>query len=89
LDLAAAKTFRIRETVGLLFRAEAFNLFNRPNFGIPVIALYSGPACNLHGSTPGDNCLGAGIPNSTTGEITSTLPQATSRQLQLALKFIF
>ena len=89
LDLGAAKTFKIRETMGLMFRADAYNLFNHPNFGLPNFALYSGPACTQEGSISGDNCLGAGIPNSTAGAITSTLPQAPPRELQLALKFIF
>lgn len=31
-DLTLQKTFRIREGIGLEFRAEVFNLFNHPNF---------------------------------------------------------
>ena len=49
VDLGAAKTFRIKENTGLMFRADAFNLFNHPNFGLPGSSLYSGP---VHGRTP-------------------------------------
>lgn len=37
-DLALAKKFRVRERVGLDFRAEMFNLFNRAQYGNPVAA---------------------------------------------------
>jgi len=33
MDLAVRKDFRIRERLKLQFRAEAFNIFNHPNFG--------------------------------------------------------
>jgi hypothetical protein len=36
LDLALDKQFLINESHRLLFRVEAFNIFNRVNFGIPV-----------------------------------------------------
>lgn len=35
-DLVLQKNFRIRESQGLEFRAEFFNLFNHPNFGLPA-----------------------------------------------------
>ena len=35
IDLALNKHFPIRERLVLEFRAEAFNLFNHPNFGLP------------------------------------------------------
>ena len=34
-DLAIRRTFRLTERVSLLFRAEAFNIFNHSNFGDP------------------------------------------------------
>ena len=34
-DASAYKTFPIHESVNLQFRAEAFNLFNRVQFGYP------------------------------------------------------
>jgi hypothetical protein len=36
LDLAFSKRFSLGETHELTFRTEFFNLFNRPNFGLPV-----------------------------------------------------
>jgi hypothetical protein len=36
LDLAVQKTFRIKETYALLFRAESYNLFNRANYYNPI-----------------------------------------------------
>jgi hypothetical protein len=34
-DMAAEKDFKIRESLKLQFRTEAFNLFNHTNFGVP------------------------------------------------------
>ena len=34
-DLSVRRTFRITERFSLLARAEAFNIFNHPNFGNP------------------------------------------------------
>jgi len=36
IDFAISKTTAIKERVSLQFRAEAFNLFNHPNFGQPA-----------------------------------------------------
>jgi outer membrane receptor protein involved in Fe transport len=41
VDLALRRTFPMGERVKLVFRAEAFNLFNHPNFGSPVQRLTS------------------------------------------------
>ena len=35
VDLSVLKNFKIKERAGVQFRAEAFNLTNRPNFGQP------------------------------------------------------
>ena len=35
-DLSARRRFRITETLGIDFRAYAFNIFNTPNFGNPT-----------------------------------------------------
>jgi hypothetical protein len=35
-DMAVQKTFRVRETMALSFRAESYNLFNRPNYYNPI-----------------------------------------------------
>ena len=36
LDFSLLKKFRLSEQSNIEFRAEAFNLFNRPQFGVPV-----------------------------------------------------
>jgi hypothetical protein len=40
-NAAVIKTIRFSESKKLVFRAEAFNLFNRANFGVPVRFLES------------------------------------------------
>lgn len=41
VDLALRRSFPLKEQVKLVFRAEAFNLFNHPNFGLPTRSLTS------------------------------------------------
>jgi hypothetical protein len=45
------RTFHLTERQGLQFRAEFFNLFNTPNFGLPVNDHNAGPAFGLITST--------------------------------------
>jgi hypothetical protein len=76
LDFSLVKDTALRrlgEGGRLEFRAEFFNIFNRPNFGMPSNSVLSG----TQGSTP----------LSTAGIITSTATK--SRQIQIALKVIF
>ena len=40
-DSSLFKNFRIRERVGLQFRAEFFNLPNRTNWGLPLITTFT------------------------------------------------
>jgi hypothetical protein len=57
------------------FRAEIFNILNHPNFSIPNATIFSGTA---------------GIePVTGAGQITSTLRNQVSRQVQLALRVSF
>jgi hypothetical protein len=42
IDVALSKDTKIWESVSVQFRAEAFNLFNHPNFGQPVNAITAG-----------------------------------------------
>jgi len=42
LDTSLFKRIRITETLNLQFRAEAFNILNRANFGQPSIGVYAG-----------------------------------------------
>jgi hypothetical protein len=64
---------RISETFNVQFRAEAFNVFNRPNFGPPITN-----STILDGS--GSPVQGAGALDTTT---------TTSRQVQFALKVVW
>jgi len=41
LDLSLTRTFAVKETARLQFRAESFNALNHPNFGLPVADLNS------------------------------------------------
>ncbi len=75
-DLSFAKITKIGERTSLEFRAEAFNLFNHPNFGLPGQLLFSGIDAG-----------GNGIPNPSAGVITNTV--GTQRELQFAVKFMF
>jgi hypothetical protein len=61
IDLAVQRRVPLTRTVNLRFRAELFNLFNRPNFGPPVNDL-SSPLFGRSIQTLA-NSLGAGGPN--------------------------
>ena len=80
-DTSIFKKFPISERSSLQLRVEAFNLFNHSNFFYPNGIVFAG--------SPGINSS-TGLPNfstsSTAGQITAA---GISRQLQLAMKFIF
>ena len=87
LDFSITKDtpLKFREGAALQFRAEFFNIFNHPNFGVPNRTVYTGTLTNgpLANGTSGP----VENPQATAGQITSTANSA--RQLQLALRFIF
>jgi hypothetical protein len=76
-DLSLIKNTKVSERVNVQFRAEAFDVFNHPNFGDPNLSIAPNPA----------------NPNPNFGVITSTrFPNGdfgSARQLQLALKLEF
>ena len=76
-DLGITKATKITERMNIEFRAEAFNLLNHPNFGLPGLALFSGFNQNTQQANS----------NGLAGVITNTV--GTSRQLQFAVKFRF
>jgi hypothetical protein len=89
IDLAVRREFPIYEGLRLQFRAEAFNVFNHPNFGM-INANY----CSPDPSSPNFQ------PACTFGQATSTLANSLGtlssiyqmggpRSMQFALKFIF
>jgi hypothetical protein len=72
VDLSLFKNFTLRERWNLQFRAEAFNLFNTPEFGIPYNAVDTT-------GTPGSPGLA--------GSISSTVHSSRQLQLALKLNF--
>ena len=77
VDASLQKAFPLTERVNLQFRADAFNIANKANFGIPIATVF------------GTN----GLPLGTSGVITSTASSPgtsiPSRQFQFNLKLIF
>lgn len=85
-DFALIKNTRFGEKLNVEFRAEAFNIFNHPNFAPPGL-FGAGGGIGSGIFTGGFNPDGTPIRDPNAGRITST--STTSRQLQFALKFIF
>jgi hypothetical protein len=83
-DVALQRQFHIVEKVGLRFRAELFNIFNHPNFGIPNNVLTS-PLFGRSTQTLANN-LGSGGPN---GGLNPLYQVGGPRSIQLALKLLF
>ncbi len=77
LGFSAFKAFPIHEATELQFRAEAFNMLNTPTFNNPNATVTSYSA------------NGIGVPGVSAGQISSTAPLATPRQIQFALKLLF
>jgi outer membrane receptor protein involved in Fe transport len=73
-DFSLFKQFELGETKALHFRAETFNIFNHPNFGVP----------NQANRTA---LQSTGIVNPSAGAILTTV--TTSRQIQFGLKLTF
>src|SRR4029077_7862355 len=65
----------VSESFNVQFRAEAFNILNRTNFGTPVVPDHT------------DIFDEVGSPNGTAGLLTTTV--TASRQLQFVLKLIW
>ncbi|HVI07421.1 MAG TPA: carboxypeptidase regulatory-like domain-containing protein [Candidatus Binatia bacterium] len=84
MDLALRRNFALNEKLKLQFRAEAFNVFNHPNFGT-INSTYclpsSGPGCSFGQST-------ATLANSLFG-LSSLYQMGGARSLQFALRFVF
>ena len=80
VDMGLTKQFAITQKAHFEFRAEAFNLFNKTNFGDPNTAVPDlGPTVPLYWSASSTNA-------GTFGKITSALP---ARVLQMAGKIVF
>jgi len=87
MDLAVRREFPIYENLKLQFRAEAFNIFNHPNFG----AITSG--CGGTPGTPGCTTPQFGQATATLasslGVLSPLYQQGGPRSMQFALKLIF
>lgn len=75
-DLSLMKNTRVGEALNVQFRVEAFNLFNRANFGNPSLLAFTGAATST-----------TETPISSLGLIRSTVTSA--RQIQLGLRIVF
>jgi len=78
LNLAARRQFPLYKDVSLQFRAEAFNVLNRPNFG------YVDP--NLTDGTFGQTTT---MLNGSLGTVAAQYQQGGARSMQFSLKFQF
>ena len=83
-DIGVQRNFRIKETTGLRFRGEFFNILNHPNFGNPINSLPS-PLFGRSTQTLA-NALGSGGPN---GGFNPLYQIGGPRSIQLALKLTF
>ncbi len=80
-DFSLFKEVTFSERMRLQFRAEAFNLMNTPTFSL---ASSNSPSMTCIGRTPGSACNDN---NPEFGKLSGA--QATGRQLQFGLKFLF
>jgi Carboxypeptidase regulatory-like domain len=82
MDLAVRRDFPVYERLRLQFRAEAFNVFNHPNFGaINPQYCAVGPACTFGQAT--------GTLASTLGVLSPLYQMGGPRSMQFALKVLF
>jgi len=82
--LSLAKTTRLTERLRVEFRADAFDLFNHPNFGNPQ---------SLTAASQTTTSTGLSAPSAAFGIIRNTRfpngDSGSSRQLQFGMKFLF
>jgi hypothetical protein len=79
VDLSIGRKFSITERLNVQFRADAFNLFNHPNFANPSAYLSGGPSLLLSEET-----LNTGL-----GGLNPIFQQGGPRSLQLSLRLAF
>jgi hypothetical protein len=97
LDLTLSKKFWVNERMNFEFRAECFNILNRPVYQVPGYATVSGSQVRLSDGTgtiqPGQAYTTAAAGGSGFGALTSTVSNTvgsgTNRQIQLALRLSF
>lgn len=79
VDFSIARKFPMREQLNLQFRADAFNLFNHPNFGNPGGYIEFGPS----------ELQAYSMLNGTLGGLNPLFQEGGPRSLQLSLKLSF
>ena len=71
VDLAIEKSFRVRESSNVVFRAEVFNIMNHANFDLPnYLALTA-----------------TGVPNGSAGRVTDTVTSSRQVQFGIRINF--
>jgi hypothetical protein len=80
MDLAVRREFPIGERLKLQFRAEAFNIFNHPNFGL--IDPYLQHATTTFGEA-------TSTLNTSLGTLSPLYQMGGPRSMQFALKLLF
>ena len=85
-DFAVHRTFPIRESLSLQFRAEMFNALNHPNFGSPVGSLSNRPQFGLSTQMLGQSLSGGNVGG---GAFSPLYQLGGPRSIQLALKLTF
>lgn len=90
-DLTLSKRFLITERVNIQFRAEAYNIFNRANFDVPVARLGNvlGTASNQLQPGQAYSPSTAGTFGQIQGTVEKVVGLGTSRQMQLSLRISF
>jgi hypothetical protein len=89
LDFVVRREFRLSERVKISFQAQAFNLFNHPNFANPasLLAFKIGtlvlPFPNFGRS---ENMLGRGLTQSTTAGLNPLYQVGGPRSMQFGLR---
>ena len=79
VDFSLSRKFAITDHLNLQFRADAFNLFNHPNFANPEAFIGFGPSF----------LLSSAMLNQTIGGLNSLFQEGGPRSLQLSLKLSF
>jgi hypothetical protein len=87
MDLAVRREFPIHESLKLQFRAEAFNIFNHPNFG--AITSDCGGTAGTPGCTTPQFGQATATLASSLGVLSPLYQQGGPRTIQFALKLIF
>ena len=90
-DLTLSKRFLLTERVNIQFRAEAYNIFNRANFDVPVARLGNvlGTASNQLQPGQAYSPSTAGTFGQIQGTVEKVVGLGTSRQMQLSLRISF